>query len=269
MIEIGVVTDEVSLDLEESLGLCSEWRIHRYELREGSKGRFPRFTPEEIRLIEDAMRSGGRVTAVSPGILKGHVDDDLRLNEELERTLPQALELGSRFACPLLIVFGFERHDDEPQDSRFRAMRALERVAEAAAKVGMTVAVENEPGFWVDRPGEEAALLEEIGHPSLKANWDPANLQWGGHVPTHDDFDVLRPHLVNLHVKDYAPGNPERPWPPVGQGEIAWPEILRWVVEETRLPHVTLETHSLPRIESSRQSLEAIRGMLDSMREAR
>lgn len=261
-IDIGVVTDEVSLNLAEALEVSEGWGLRRFELREGSQQRFPRLTPEEIHDVEAAMRRGSRITAVSPGILKGHVEDTARLREELEQTLPRSLELAARFACPMLIVFGFERYEGEPAGNRLRAMRAFEQVAEAAAEAGMIVAVENEPNFWIDRPEEEAALLAEIGHPALRANWDPANLQWGGHVPSHDDFEVLRPHLANLHVKDYAPSNPERLWPPVGQGEMAWPEILHWVVEETELPHVTLETHCLPRIESSRQSVEAMREML-------
>lgn len=261
-LDVGVVTDEVSLDLAEALDVSTGWGLTRFELREGARGRFPYFSPEEIGQVEAALRGGARITAVSPGLLKGAADDEARLRAELDETLPRTLELAVRFGCPVLIVFGFARYDGEAPANRLRVQHAFARVAEAASAAGLVVAVENEPNFWVDRPRETAALFDEVGHPALKANWDPANLQWGGCLPVHDDFQVLRPYLANLHVKDYAPSNPARLWPPVGQGEMAWPEILRWVAAETDLAHVTLETHCLPRIESSRQSLEALRGWL-------
>lgn len=263
-LEIGIVTDEVSTDLARAFDLCAEWGIARFELREGSKRRFPEFTPEEIAVVDEAIRSGGRITAVSPGIFKGAAGDESRLDRELNEMLPRSLELAQRFGCPVLIVFGFERHAGEPADSHARAARALVRAADAASEAGMVVAVENEPNFRVDRPRETAALFEELAHPALKANWDPANLVWGGYSPSHDDFAVLRPHIANVHVKDFAPNNPDRPWPPVGGGELPWPEYLRWIAGETDLAHVTLETHCLPKIESSFESLVAMREMLET-----
>ena len=265
-LDVGIVTDEVSRNLAEALELCLGWGITRFELREGSLRRYPHFTPEEIRLLENLPSQGGRITAVSPGIFKGAAGDEARTREEIENTLPRSLELAQGFGCPVLIVFGFERYADEPAADRLRAMKAFETAAEKAEAAGMTAAFENEPNFWVDLPAEEAALLEEIGHPALKANWDPANLQWGGRVPEYEDFLRLQPHLANLHVKDYAPSRPERLWPPVGQGEMRWPEILHWVYEESDLPHVTLETHCLPPVESSLQSLEYLRETLQRIR---
>ncbi len=266
-LDIAVITDEVSRDLGEALAVSRRWGLTRFELREGSRARFPGFTRDEIRLVEDALREGAQVTAVSPGLHKGHVADEARIRSELDDVLPRAIELAMRFESPLLIIFGFEREEGEPTGYRTRAMRAFEQVTETAAAAGMTVAVENEPNFWIDRPEETAALFEEIGHPALKANWDPANLHWGGQRPTYEGFEVLRPHLANVHVKDFHPADPQAPWRPLGQGQTPWPEILHWIVEETDLPHVTLETHCVPLLESSRQSLDALRQRLADVAE--
>ena len=266
-LELGVVTDEVSRDLREALEISTGWGLSRFELREGSSARFPFFNPDEIRAVEERLRAGARITAVSPGILKGHADDEGRLRRELEEVLPKALELGARFETPMLIIFGFERYPREPASNRTRVLRLFERVAEAAADAGMITAVENEPGFWIDDAEGTAALLEELGHPALKANWDPANSHWGGHLPTHEDFSVLRPHIANLHIKDYYPDDADRPWRPVGDGATPWPEILSWIAREADLDHVTLETHCVPLEESSRRSLDALRRMLADLDE--
>lgn len=262
---IGVVTDEISRDLEEALAVASNWGIERFELREGGAARFPRFTPQEIGLVEDQVRTGARITAVSPGILKGSASDTKRTEAELASTLPTSIELAKRFACPTLNVFGFERAADEPASNRLVVMRAFERVAEAAAEAGIVVTVENEPGFWIDTPAETAAMFEEIGHPALRANWDPANLQWGGVMPDYEGFAALRPFLAGLHVKDFTPDDAEAPWRPVGEGIVPWCDLLTWVVEETDLPHVTLETHCVPLLESSARSLEALRTLLQEI----
>jgi sugar phosphate isomerase/epimerase len=265
--DIGVVTDEVSRDLREALDLSETWGVTRFELREGSKARFPAFTAEEIALLDERVRSGSRVTAVSPGIFKGHSDDRQKLEYELEHVIPRSLELANRFACPMLIVFGFERYDGESGAGRRAAMDAFERAANLASDSGVTVIIENEPDFWVDRPVDTANLLSESGHPALKANWDPANSHWGGYLPTYEDFRVLKPHIGNVHIKDFYPADSAAPWRPIGQGETPWPELLRWVVSETDLTHATLETHCLPLAESSKKSLENLKAILEAINE--
>lgn len=263
-LDIGVVTDEVSRDLAEALEVSRAWGITRFELREGRKRRFPFFTGDEVRLIDEALRDGAEITAVSPGILKGHVDDEERLRRELDEILPRAMEKARRFDCPRLVVFGFARYDGEPSSNRLRAMRAFERVAERAAAADLTVAIENEPDFWIDRPQPAAAMLNEIDHPALTINWDPANQHWGGQRPAYDGFRALCPHVANVHAKDYTPDDPDVPWRPIGEGVTPWDEIVRWIVEETELAHVTLETHCRPLVDNARRSLDALRALIEA-----
>jgi sugar phosphate isomerase/epimerase len=261
-LEIGVVTDEISRDLGESLSLCESWGIKLLELREGSSARFPNFTGEELRLVDEAIAAGSRITAVSPGILKTHADNASLIRDELENVLPKSIDLALRFECPLVIIFGFERYDGEPDANRRLAMHAFEQAAEKAASSGLTIAIENEPNFWVDRPADEAAMLAEIGHPNLKANWDPANSHWGGYLPDRAGFEALAPYIVNVHVKDFTPDDPKVPWRPVGQGKTPWSDYLQWVAEATTIGHVTIETHAPPLVENTLDSIEALRQMI-------
>jgi len=262
-LDIGVVTDEVSHDLAQAFEVSREWGITRFELREGGEERFPFFTDREVRLVDEVIRDGAQITAVSPGILKGTVAEEERLHRELEDVLPRAIERAKRFECSRLVVFGFARYEGEPSSNRGRVMQAFERVAERAAAADLTVAIENEPDFWVDRPEPAAALLDEIDHPALTVNWDPANQHWGGLRPDRDGFETLRPYLSNVHAKDYTPDDPDVPWRPIGEGITPWREILSWIMEDTTLKHVTLETHCKPLIENSRTSLRALRRLID------
>ena len=261
---IGVVTDEVSRLLPEALDLARSWGLSRFELREGRERRFPYFTPDERAAVEAALRDGAQVTAVSPGIFKGHADDEARLRRELDEVLPLAIERAVQFACPLVIVFGFERCEGEPEANRARAMKAWEKAAQQAADAGLRIAIENEPNFWIDRPEPSVKLLSEIGHPALWLNWDAANVHWGGRRPIAADVETVRPYLANVHVKDFSPDQPEAPWVPIGDGTTPWAELFGAIARQTDLAHVTLETHCEPLEENSRRSLEAMRRLLGS-----
>jgi sugar phosphate isomerase/epimerase len=266
-LEIGVVTDELSRDLNESLKLCREWGMAHIELREGSERRFPGFTPDEFALVENAISDGFEVTAVSPGIFKGHADDESAIRSEYENVLPETIDLALQFKCPIIICFGFEKYRGESDRNRVRAMRSLELAANLTWAEGIILAVENEPDFWIDDAADEAAMFEEIGHPGLKANWDPANTHWGGKLPTRAGFEALKPHIVNVHVKDFTPDDPDVPWRPVGQGQTPWSEYLPWVAEETTIEHITIETHAPPLVENTRDSLKALRQLLSHTKE--
>jgi sugar phosphate isomerase/epimerase len=263
--QIGIVTDEISTDVGEALDYCAEWGIRLLELREGGTGRFPNFTTDEVRLVDEALAAGATVTAVSPGIFKGNIGDESVVETELGTTLPRAIEWAARWECPRVIVFGFDKAEGSQPGDRMRVQRAFERAAEVASAAGVTVIVENEPNFWIDHAETSGSLLREVGHPGLRLNWDPGNLAWGGREVSWDEFNEVRDLIANVHVKDFTPDDVEAPWRPVGDGIMAWGEILGWVSEIEAIRHVTLETHCADRIASSKKSVKALRELLKNI----
>lgn len=268
-VEIGFVTDEVSRDLGHALKVCQSWGIRLFELREGANRRFPYFDDEEVRLVKEAVANGSTITAVSPGIFKAPIENQTQIQKDLHETLPAALRLSREFGCDRMIVFGFELDAPKSADGRKLVVETMRSAANLAQESGITIAIENEPAFWFDKAQECVDLLAEIDHPSLKLNWDPANMHWGGHLPTKEDFQTVRPHVINLHVKDYTPHDEKMPWRPVGEGVTPWRDILGWVTEARRdgfdLGHFTIETHYIPAEEGSRQSLQNVRAILEEL----
>ena len=261
-LHLGIVTDEISRDLDDALTRAEGWGIRHFELREGRERRFPYFTGEETAIVEAALREGARVTAVSPGLFKGYVEDAAQVRKELEEVMPRAVEAALRFEAPVMILFGFTRDPNAPPAHRLQVLRAFEAAVEQAAAAGLRVAFENEPDFWIDDPAGSMALLDELDHPAAGLNWDPANLHWSGRKPEREDFDTIRPRLLNVHVKDFTPDDPDVPWRPVGQGITPWPDLLGWIAEDTSLDHVTLETHCEPLVPNTEASLEYVRDVL-------
>jgi hypothetical protein len=123
--------------------------------------------------------------------------------------------------------------------------------ANFAAEAGVTVVIENEPNFWVDRPVDTAKLLNEIGHPDLMPTGTLPirtgavtcrRTRISGPEATHRQRTyqgLLSSRSRSALATHRAGGNP-------------WREMLRWVVTETDLTHATLETHCVPLAESSK-----------------
>ncbi len=275
--EIAVVTDEVADTLAGALAFARREGIRRLELREEwGAGRFPAFSPAAFDALADARADGMVITAVSPGVFKAPVADGARLAHELADTLPRTVEAAARVGAATVIVFGIERPplraDGTRGDDgdRARVIDLLRTAVDVAAQAGLVLAVENEPGFWIDTPAESAALIAEaaaglpggLSRGALRLNWDPANLHWGGVTPTAADVETVRPHLGGLHVKDFYPSDPGAPWRALGEGVTPWPSILAAVVASGAVDHVTLETHTLPREDASTRSLVALRRWL-------
>ncbi len=259
--QIGIVTDAVSGNLSEALQFGAQWGLSRFELREGASGRFPLLSPEDVRRIDDLVQEGGCITAVSPGIFRGHVEDRERWRPEVERTVPDAIELARRFACGVMIGFGFSACD-ATRAGRLQVLKAFEQAANLVADAAMVLALENEPGFWVDRPDDTIGLLEEIGHPAIKLNWDPANLHRGGLAPTPEIAERLAPWIVNLHVKDFTPDDDDAPWRPLGRGIVPWKDLLPALVDVAGVNYGTLDTQCEPRVTHSEMSLAYLRDLV-------
>ena len=96
----------------------------------------------------------------------------------------------------------------------------------------------------------------------MKINWDPANLHWSGQVPDAEAFELLKPYLINLHIKDFTPEDDEVPWRPLGAGIVPWEDLLPHVLSHPTLAHATIETHCEPLVENSERSLDRFRDLL-------
>jgi sugar phosphate isomerase/epimerase len=81
--------------------------------------------------------------------------------------------------------------------------------------------------------------------------------------PDYDAFAQVQPYLANVHLKDYAPDDPAAPWRPLGRGTTPWKALMAWLVGETELGSLTIETHCEPLLDCSEESLETARHLLD------
>ena len=134
-------------------------------------------------------------------------------------------ELGAEY---LLMHFGFIDHSDATYVQKFYERTKL--LADAAADKGVKFLLET---------GQESAeelkhFLEEMDHPALWVNFDPANMiLYDKGVPV-DAIRVLAPWVRHVHIKDatrtQVPGTwgAEVPW---GTGDVGTESFLNALEE--------------------------------------
>lgn len=231
---------------------------------------YPRNTGAEgleptLRLIREA---GLRVACVSTGselYRRGGSAEDQGL-------LLEAVELAGRLGAPFAnTYFGYhDEVDDEAAVGTYR--RLLEPCLARAAQLGVTIVLENEfNAFGVDhaasditrRPLSLRRLCEEVDSPAFRLNFDPCNFYCAGVEPYPYAYELLRPYIGYVHVKDggrydaaLAEAAPAEGWRrftdfehefvmrPLGAGAVPWAALLARLRADGYAGFLTLEPHA-------------------------
>jgi sugar phosphate isomerase/epimerase len=261
-LSLGFVSDEISPDFREAVRYAKGWGISIFELRVLETGRIPNVERSELEDVKAAVKQYGlRISALSPGIFKHPLSETSKLENELLNVLPRTLALAREFEASLVIIFGFRRERNESTDNLRHAVDWMRRAAEQANREGVTLVVENEPGFWCDSGRNTSKFIEAVDSPALGANWDPCNGYGTDENPFPQGYEAIRKSVVNVHVKDTREGSLVR-CVPVGEGVIDWKGQLKALMRDKVVDHITIETHCLPSIEKSKQNVETLRRYL-------
>lgn len=264
-ISLGIVSDEVSPDFIDAAKQATSWGISIFEIRVLKSGRIPSVDPGELRDLKTAVKQQSlRISALSPGIFKYPISQAQKLEDELSGTLPRTLDLACELGASLVIAFGFQREQGESPGNFRRAVDLMARAAEKTQKQGVTLVIENEPGFWCDSGANTAKLIATVDSPSLRANWDPCNGYGTTEKPFPDGYQSIKKFIANVHVKDTMEGALIR-CVPVGEGAIDWKGQMEAIVRDQVVQHVTLETHCLPLVEKSKQNVETLNAYLSDI----
>jgi len=151
-----------------------------------------------------------------------------------ERVLASAVALG----VPTIRVWAGTKGsaDCSPQERRAIIDDAL-RIAEMAARTGITISLEYHAGTLTDTRASVRELLDEVAHPNIEFLWQPSNGE-----PVEACADRLRdvlPRLRNVHVFHWWPTARERHQ--LIEGEARWRTYIDIVRESGRSVDFLLE----------------------------
>ncbi len=264
--EFAILTDEISLDIDEALIRGAEMGFRKYEVRciDDYEHRVPYFNEgREEHLIQAVQADTIDVTALTPGIFKIDLNDNALVRKELDETLPRCCEMAIKLKAPKVIVFGFMRSNGAKRDE---AIALLKEAGQTAKQFDLTLSVENEPGCFCDTGANTARAIEDIAMEHVGINWDPANALVAGEVPYPVGYEHVKPYLQNMHIKDAIPIPPDK-WENrlLGDGGVNWIGQLRAILKDNLLPHLTVETHIFPILESTREEMRRLHIYLEAI----
>ncbi len=260
---LGIVSDEITPSFRDAVRHAAGWGITRFEIRCLATGRIPDVDAAEwADLLKARKDEGLTITALSPGIFKHPLTRTVEIERELSDVLPRTIAMARECGARLIIVFGFQRQSGETLASDAIAVGYLRRAAEIAARAGMTLAVENEPGFHCDTGANTRRIIGEVGSPALGANWDPCNAYGTAEIPYPDGYNAVKPVIVNVHAKDTMKGSLIQ-CVPIGEGAIDWKGQIHALLKDGIVGHVTIETHCLPLVEQSAKNVRVLRSLMD------
>jgi len=282
--ELCLITDEISADPETAVELGVEWGVRNFELRGYFAERVPMLTSyQKDKLSETLERYQARVVALSPGLFKfplpaprwdsfpvaaieagfhrnwksTHELVRVHLHELLPASIACARELGAK----VIIGFSFDRGVAAPGCVPDTVLETLRQAAEITASAGLTLAIEVEAGFWGDTGEHTAQLLEAVGHPALRINWDPGNALEAGDIPYPNGYSHVRGKVAHVHFKD-ARRLADGQYLYVVGGDVDWGGQVQALIRDGYEGYISVETHMRPKVASARRALERLTDLM-------
>lgn len=219
MIQLSAFADEISPDLVQQIAVLRAEGITHLDLRAVGGTNVLDLTGDEADAIRSALGAAGiRVAAIASPIGKSAIDSS---REEDVVRMRRAVDLARLFGAPTIRAFSYYPGADR-ETPRAEVIGRLRTLVSLAGEADVTIMHENEKGIYGDTAERCADLLEAV--PGLRAAFDPANFLQSGEQPYPHAYDLLRPAIGYVHVKDVAA---DGTLVPAGRGEAGWPEILR------------------------------------------
>lgn len=277
--KVGIITDEISEELDQALDFISHYSLGYCEVREMWQKNVVSLSGEERNRAKTLIaRHGLRVSSIASPIFKyplpempAHPDGALVFHStfterDSAELLRKSFEIAHFFGTEKVRVFGYWRVA-EPEKAYPYVRHRLAKAAELAARNGIVLMVENEYDCNIGTAKELGRLLRDVNSPHLRANWDLANAAMMNEVPFPDGYREVAGLVSHIHVKDVKrdPASGQLTWAPVGSGIIDWAGQLKALKDAQYTGTLLIETHFRPHgdaLENARASVEGLMRIL-------
>lgn len=208
--------------------------------------------PDEVRTVGSLARELGLALAVETGarflldprrkhrptLLEESAAERARRSDFLMRSIDLASDLGAELvslwsgAAPGGVrAEAVDGSRDERERAWERLCAGLRPLLRHAASRGVRVALEPEPGMFVERPAGYLELRRRLGEEgaALGLCLDVGHLLVTGDLPVGEVIRRLAPQLAHVHLDDVAGGVHEHRM--FGEGDLDLPEVLGALIE--------------------------------------
>ncbi|HEY8742014.1 MAG TPA: sugar phosphate isomerase/epimerase family protein [Chloroflexota bacterium] len=194
----GIITDEVSQDLEVVMRLMRRFQVTGAEIRTIWNTPVDRLAASQVQQLNQRLADEGlMVPAVATPFLKCDLGDAAQYQEHLE-ILRRSIDVAQALGTPLLRVFTFWRKT--PLKNWDPILEAYRQPIEIARQNGVVLCIENEPSCYVGTGAELGGFLRLLNVPEVRGIWDPGNTVAEPAFP--DGYAHVRGLCPHIHIKD-------------------------------------------------------------------
>lgn len=242
-IYISGFADEISVDFDEQLATVKKLGMSYISLRSADKKGIADYTPDEVKqkLLPRLEAAGIGVSSLGSPIGKVGIEDEAGFQKQLQQ-LENLCWIAKLLNCRYIRMFSFYMPEGkDPADYRGAVIEKLRQFSAIAEKHGIVLIHENEKDIYGDTGARCKDILDNVGSDHFKAAFDFANFVQCGEDPAAC-WELLKEHVVYIHIKDAVSNNKENVLCGTGEGKIA--QILKQAIrEEGYTGFLTLEPH--------------------------
>ena len=231
--------DEIAPEIEIQAAVLKKLGIHYLEMRGVNRKNVSDYTPEEMKKISRQLEESDiRVSSIGSPLGKIKITDSFEEHlEKLKNTIELAKILDTRYIRVFSFFIPKDENVEKYRDEVLNRMNSFVRLAE---KSGITLLHENEKDIYGDTAPRCLDVLESIGSTHLRAVFDPANFVQCGQKTYPDAYNLLKPYIEYMHIKD---ARADGTVVPSGMGEGQLKDIFKALDRDGYKGFISLEPH--------------------------
>lgn len=207
-------------------------------------------TKEELDMIKAcAAENNIEICCLTPYNSYFNDLDDAKRNAEIEG-IEKVIDACEYVGAHFIRIYGgnlVAGDTDRLPDRRARLVESMRYLGKKAAAKNVTLVIENHFNTMCVSAKDSYSVIKEINHPNVKILYDQANLSFTENEGYEEAVAIQQDEVAYMHVKDLVfkegvsfssdeVSHPEESKRNVytrivGEGVIAWPEILKLVKE--------------------------------------
>ena len=192
--------DEIDPDLDVQVATIAQLGLNYLEFRSAWDINVLDLSDAQVSQVGETLTAAGlRVSAIGSPIGKIGIEEDFAPHVDRMR---RAVDVAQALQTHYIRVFSFFTGSNQPAQVRDEVLRRMDRLAAIAAEADLVLLHENEKEIYGDIPTRCADLVTTVDNPHLRLAWDAANFVQVGVRPFTDGYELLRPHLEYVQIKD-------------------------------------------------------------------
>jgi len=235
--KISGFSDEISSDVKTQFEVLNKLGIKYFEPRGIDGKNISILDDKEITELKELMILYGiSASSIGSPIGKIKITDEFGDHFEMYKKVVKTAKILN---ADYIRIFSFYADGKWSEEKKREVFKRLTKMIEYAKENNVVLLHENEKDIYGDTKEKCLELFEKLGCDNFRAVFDPANFVQCG-VDTMEAFEVLRPHIEYLHVKD---SKADGTIVPAGEGEGNIKYILSEFLNNGYDGFISLEPH--------------------------